>query len=148
MQLPETEIYELKVSGLLHDIGKIAIDESILKKSEPLTEQEWNEIKRHSDIGYRILNASPEMTEIAQYILSHHERYDGTGYPRRLKQEEIPLISRIITVADAYDAMTNERAYKKTLDKDAAVEELINNKWTQFDPYIVDIFIEKVVNNL
>jgi HD-GYP domain-containing protein (c-di-GMP phosphodiesterase class II) len=88
------------------------------------------------------------MMEIAQYILFHHERFDGTGYPRGLKREEIPLLSRIIAVADAYDAMTNARTYKKALDKDAAIKELIQNKGTQFDPHIVDVFIEKVLNNV
>lgn len=147
MELPEIEINKLKVCGLLHDIGKIAIEEKVLNKTERLTDQEWNEIKRHPDIGYRILSSSSEMVELAQYILSHHERFDGTGYPRGLKQEEIPLLSRIIAVADSYDAMTNERTYKEALDKDAAIEELIHNKGTQFDPYVVDIFIGKVLNN-
>jgi diguanylate cyclase (GGDEF)-like protein len=147
MELPEIEIYELKVSGLLHDIGKIAIEEHVLNKSEQLTEQEWNEIKRHSDIGFRILSSSPEMAEIAQFVLYHHERFDGTGYPRGLKLEEIPLLSRIIAVADSYDAMVNERVYKHVLTKDMAVEELIKYKGTQFDPHIIDTFIEKVLNN-
>lgn len=146
MDLPESKISELKVGGLLHDIGKVAIDENILKKSDQLTEEEWNEIKRHSDIGYRIINTSPEMSDIAQYVLSHHERYDGTGYPRGKKQEEIPLLARIIAVADSYDAMTNERPYKKVLNKDMATEELTKGKGTQFDPNIVDVFIEKVLN--
>jgi HD-GYP domain-containing protein (c-di-GMP phosphodiesterase class II) len=148
MGLSETEINKLKVSGLLHDIGKIAIEEQVLNKPGRLTDQEWNEIKRHPDIGYRILSSSLEMMEIVQYILFHHERFDGTGYPRGLKREEIPLLSRIIAVADAYDAMTNARTYKKALDKDAAIKELIQNKGTQFDPHIVDVFIEKVLNNV
>lgn len=146
MGLNEEEIRKLKISGLLHDIGKIAIDNSILDKPEKLNEQEWDEIKRHSYIGYRILNNEPEMNEIAQYILYHHERLDGTGYPRGLKQEEIPLLSRIITVADAYDAMTSKRQYKVVLNKNTAVKELVKNKGTQFDPDIVDVFIEKVLN--
>lgn len=148
MELSETEIYELKYSGMLHDIGKIAIDKSILTKTEPLTEQEWLEIKRHSEIGYRILSSSPEMSDIAQYVLSHHERFDGTGYPRGLKRDEIPLFSRIIAVADSYDAMTNERSYKKTLTGEMAVDEIIRNKGTQFDPQIADIFICKVLHPL
>lgn len=146
MELSESEINELKVGGLLHDIGKIAIDESILNKPGQLTEAEWNEIKRHSDIGYRIINSSPEMSDIAQHVLSHHERYDGTGYPRGLMKEEIPFLSRIIAVADSYDAMTNPRPYKKVLNKYLAAEELVNGKGTQFDPNIVDVFIEKVLN--
>lgn len=146
MGLPEAQVNELKVGGLLHDIGKVAIDVSILGKPGKLTENEWNEIKRHSDIGYRIINSSPEMADVAQYVLSHHEKYDGTGYPRGLKGEEIPLLARIIAVADSYDAMTNERSYRKILTKEMAVEELIRGKGTQFDPKVVDVFIRKVIN--
>lgn len=146
MNLPDTVIDELKISGLLHDIGKVAIDDGILQKKEQLTDQERIEIKRHSDIGYRILNTAPEMTDIALYVLSHHERYDGTGYPRGIKQKEIPLVSRIIAVADSFDAMTNERPYKKVLSRGMAVNELEKNKGTQFDPDIVNVFIRKVVD--
>lgn len=145
MALPESRIIELKVAGLLHDIGKVALNENILNKTGPLTENEWNEVKRHSDIGYRIINTSPEMSDIASYVLFHHEHYDGTGYPKGLKGEEIPLLARIITVADAYDSMTNEKTYKQVMSKDAAVNELIKGKGTQFDPHIVDVFIEKVI---
>lgn len=148
MELPKMEINKLKVCGLLHDIGKIAMDEGVLNKSGQLTELEWNEIKKHPDIGYRILNSSPEMVEIAQCILSHHERFDGTGYPQGLNQDEIPLLSRIIAVADSYDAMTSERAYKKVLNKNMAIEELVKNKGIQFDPYVVDSFIGKVLNTV
>lgn len=148
MELPEVEINKLKASGLLHDIGKIAIEDSILNKPGRLTEKEWREIKRHPDIGYRILSSSPEMGEIAQYVLFHHERFDGTGYPRGLKREEIPLLSRIIAVADSYDAMTSPRPYKNALDEDAAIQELIRNKGTQFDPDIVDVFIERVLKTV
>jgi len=109
--LPEGEIEELRTVGLLHDIGKIAIDESILKKQERLTYDEWEEIKRHPEIGYRLLSTVNDMSEMAQYVLLHHEKWDGSGYPKSLKGEEIPLQSRIIAVADAYDAMTSERTY-------------------------------------
>jgi len=147
MKLSEIEINKLKVSGLLHDIGKISIDDRILTKSEPLTDQEWNEIKKHPEVGYRILGSSSEMVELAKYVLYHHERFNGTGYPKGLKGEEIPILSRIIAVADSYDAMTNERVYKKPLSKEVAIEDLIKNSGIQFDPYIVDVFIEKVLNN-
>lgn len=146
MNLPETDIDELRLGGLFHDIGKVAIDDSIIQKKGQLNEQELIEIKRHSDIGYRILNTAPEMADIALYVLSHHERFDGTGYPRGIQREEIPLISRIIAVADAYDAMTNERPYKKVLGHDMAIEELKKNKGTQFDPDIVDVFIRTKKN--
>lgn len=147
MNLPPAAIEELRVSGLLHDIGKAGIDKGILQKTGQLSEQEQALIKSHSDLGYRILRTVPEMEDIALYVLFHHERFDGTGYPLGSRQEEIPLVSRIIAVADAYDAMTNERPYKKILDHDLAVKELEKNKGTQFDPAIVDIFIKKVINN-
>jgi len=147
MDLSELEVYKLEVSGLFHDIGKIAIQDYVLNKTGPLTVQEWHEIMRHPEIGYWILSTSLEMSDIAKYVLYHHERYDGSGYPKGLKQEEIPLFSRIISVADSYDAMTNQRSYKETLDLDTAVKELIVNKGIQFDPAIVDIFIEKVLEH-
>ncbi|MFL0267662.1 HD-GYP domain-containing protein [Candidatus Clostridium radicumherbarum] len=148
MGLAEVEIKQLEICGLLHDIGKIAIDDNILNKPERLTEKEWNEVKKHPGIAFRILSSSPEMKEIAKGVLSHHERYDGLGYPKGLKQDEIPLMSRIIAVADSFDAMTSERVYKKPLQKDAAIKELIKNKGTQFDPYIVDKFVERVLINI
>lgn len=147
MELPDSDIHKLEVSGLFHDIGKLMIQEQILNKSGPLTNQEWDEIICHPEVGYRILNTSIEMSEIADYVLYHHEWYDGTGYPGGLKAEEIPLLSRIISVVDSYDAMTNQRSYKDTLDQSLAVKELVNNKGKQFDPDIVDVFIEKVLNN-
>lgn len=142
MGLVEAEINKLKTCGLLHDVGKVAIDDSILKKTEALTEQDWFEIKRHSDIGFKILNPFPGMSDIARCVLFHHERIDGKGYPRGISKEEIPFISRVVAVADAFDAMTNERVYKKALSKNQALIELEKNKGTQFDPDVVDIFIK------
>lgn len=147
LELSDIDIYKLEVSGLFHDIGKIAIQDYILNKKGPLTVQEWNEIMRHPEIGYWILSTSLEMSDIANYVLYHHERYDGSGYPKGLKREEIPLLSRIIAIADSYDAMTNQRSYKETLDQNMAVNELIINKGKQFDPNIVDVFIEKVLKH-
>ncbi|EPY2274048.1 HD domain-containing phosphohydrolase [Clostridium sporogenes] len=144
--LTERETEELKTIGLLHDIGKIAIEENILNKREELTEDEWQEIKRHPEIGYRILNTVNDMLEIAEYVLYHHERWDGKGYPKGLKGEEIPLQSRIITIVDAYDAMTSQRSYRNALQEKIAIEELKINSGTQFDPKLVRIFIEKVLN--
>lgn len=147
MGLPEVELNQLEMSGLFHDIGKIAIREQILEKTEPLTAAEWNEIMRHPEIGYRILCTSFEMTEIAKFVLHHHERYDGMGYPRGLKADEIPLISRVITVADSYDAMTNLRSYRETFSQEQAVEELLTNRGTQFDPDLVEIFVNRVLRS-
>ncbi|ADK14552.1 HD domain-containing phosphohydrolase [Clostridium ljungdahlii] len=145
MNLPEGEIQELKTVGFLHDIGKVAIDENILNKPGKLIDEEWEKIKRHPEIGYRILSSVNDMAEMSEYVLAHHERWDGKGYPKGLKGEEIPLKSRIIAIADAFDAMTSERAYRSALSKEIAVEELIKNAGIQFDPELVKIFVEKVV---
>jgi len=143
--LSEYEIEELKSVGLIHDIGKIAIDENILNKSGKLTEDEWKEIKRHPEIGYRILSTSTEMSDMASYVLHHHERWDGKGYPKGLKGDEIPFVSRIISIADAYDAMTSERCYREALSEEAAIEELQKKSGIQFDPELVSVFLKKVL---
>lgn len=136
------EIALLKAISNLHDIGKIAIDDAILNKPGKLDEKEWEQIKRHPEIGYRILSTSPEYAEIAQDILSHHERYDGRGYPRGIKGESIPIRARIISVADSYDAMVSERPYRKPLSHEEAIEEIRRNLGSQFDPKIGQLFIE------
>jgi HD-GYP domain-containing protein (c-di-GMP phosphodiesterase class II) len=145
MELPEVDIYRLEIGGLFHDVGKIAIQDQVMNKSGPLTAQEWADIMRHPEVGYWILSSSHDIADIAEYVLYHHERYDGSGYPKKLQGEEIPLLSRIISVADSYDAMTNDRPYKETLDLEGALNELAINKGRQFDPDIVDIFIDKVL---
>jgi diguanylate cyclase (GGDEF)-like protein/PAS domain S-box-containing protein len=145
LKLTEGKIQELKTIGLLHDIGKIAIDENILNKPEKLTENEWEEVKRHPEIGYRILSTVNDMLEMANNVLYHHERWDGKGYPKGLKGSEIPFESRIISIADAYDAMTSERSYRNALSEEVALGELEKNAGIQFDPELVKIFIEKVL---
>ncbi|EHQ90136.1 PocR ligand-binding domain-containing protein [Desulfosporosinus youngiae] len=144
--LSEIEISRLKVVGLLHDIGKIAIEEGILNKPGKLTDREWDDLKRHPDIGYRILSSSYEMVDLADCILAHHERWDGKGYPKGLKGEAIPLVSRIIALADSYDAMISERPYRVSLTEKQALEEIRRNSGTQFDPAIAGIFIEKLLS--
>ena len=142
--LYDEEIDELNTVGMLHDIGKIAIEEKILNQPGSLTNEEWEEIKRHPEIGYRILSTVNDMSSMAEYVLAHHERWDGTGYPKGLKGEEIPVQARILALADAYDAMTSYRSYKNTLTEEEAMEELQKNSGTQFDPKLVSIFIKKV----
>jgi len=144
--LPEVDVQELKSVGLLHDIGKIAIDEEILNKPGKLTNAEWDEIKRHPEIGYRILSTVHGMAEMAEYVLAHHERWDGLGYPKGIKGEELPLQPRIIAIADAYDAMTSSRSYRDALPDEVAVSELRKNAGIQFDPELVELFIDKVVS--
>ena len=139
--LAQQSINELQLVSMLHDIGKIGIDDRILNKPGPLTKDEWEIMKRHPEIGYRIAMSSPELESIALYILHHHERWDGTGYPSGLSGKQIPLLSRILSVVDAFDAMTKDRIYRKAMPESVALEEIINNAGTQFDPRIAEIFI-------
>lgn len=127
--------------AVFHDIGKINIDQAILKKPAKLEADEWIEVKKHPGIGYRIANSISDLRPLSEYVLHHHERYDGTGYPRNLKGEEIPLLSRMMAVVDSYDAMTSDRPYRKALTKEAAIQELIEYSGTQFDPNIVSSFL-------
>ncbi len=138
---------DLKTIGLLHDIGKIIIGDNVLEKKEKLTDDEWAEIKQHPIIGYRIINCSMEMSDIALGILTHHEHWDGTGYPKGLKGTDIPLTARIIAVADAYDAMTSERPYGHVLDKNHAAEEIIDKMGTHFDPEIAKVFVSDILQS-
>ena len=110
-----------------------------------LSEEEWQIMKKHPEIGYRIAMSIPELAPIADYILCHHERWDGTGYPQGLKGSEIPLPSRIIAIADAFDAMTSDRPYKQSISKEAAQEELRRNAGKQFDPTLIQLLLyEKI----
>lgn len=141
LQLSSKEMDELSLLALLHDVGKVSIDPNILQKPGPLTAEEWEEMKQHPQIGYPIAQATPELAVVADLILSHHERWDGKGYPRGLKGTEIPLSCRILAVADAYDAMTSDRVYRKAMSNEDAVCELEKNSGTQFEPSIVNFFI-------
>lgn len=136
--------HDLQTAGLMHDIGKIGIAEGILDKSEKLSEQDWLEIRRHPEIGYRILSSANEFAEIADHILEHHERWDGSGYPNGLKGEEISLEARIIAIADAYDAMTRMRLHMDDLTVEEAIEEINRCSGTQFDPEIARVFIDMI----
>jgi diguanylate cyclase (GGDEF)-like protein len=142
MALSQTEISELALLATLHDIGKIGVNDQILNKPGKLTDEEWTQMRKHTEIGYRIAMSSPELISIADYILTHHERWDGKGYPQGLSGTAIPLISRILSVVDAYDAMTKDRVYRKAMSKDHAIEELKANAGSQFDPTVVGVFIE------
>jgi len=140
MNLSPDEISELSLLSVLHDIGKIGIDPHILNKPGPLNETEWIEIRKHSEIGYRIAQSIPELSNVADHILYHHERWDGCGYPGGLKGASIPLLCRILSIADAYDAMINDRIYRKAMPSEHALDEILRNSGTQFDPQIVIIF--------
>jgi len=147
MGLSKTDINKLKVIGLIHDIGKIAINEDILSKPSKLTDIEFEEIKRHPEIGYRILSSTNELTELSEHILKHHEKLDGSGYPNGIKAKDIPLMTRILSVADAYDAMTSTRVYQNALHQETAIAELKKHSGTQFDENVVNIFIKNVLTN-
>lgn len=146
MRLSAKEMDELALFAVLHDIGKVGIKESVLQKPGALTAEEWEEIKKHPEIGWRIAQNTQELVVIAEYILCHHERWDGKGYPWGLKGEEIPLLCRILAVADAYDAMTNSRSYRKALSRKEAIAEIKRNAGTQFDPEVVDVFLNIITN--
>jgi diguanylate cyclase (GGDEF)-like protein/PAS domain S-box-containing protein len=142
--LSKVELDELELLAVLHDLGKIGIPNSILDKPGPLTPDEWDQMKQHPEIGYRIAGSSPELTSISAYILAHHERWDGSGYPKGLKGEEIPLLSRILSVADAFDAMTSERPYGSVKSKEEALREIHRYSGSQFDPSVTAVFLEIV----
>ena len=142
MGLSDKDIGRLALLSILHDIGKIAIPQNILLKPGRLDAEEWEIMKTHTSKGYRIAKASPELEAIAELILHHHEKWDGTGYPSGLKGEEIPLLSRIITVVDSYDVMVHDRPYHKAISEAEAREELMRCAGTQFDPKIVEAYLE------
>jgi diguanylate cyclase len=145
MGLNEREIWQVKLAGMLHDIGKIGVNELILDSKGRLTEQERKEVKKHAETGYQILKSSYEFSDAAEFVLEHHERWDGKGYPRGLRGKEISVQARIIAVADTYDDIVSERAYKPKLHKEDAIKELERCAGTQFDPEVVNVFLEKVI---
>lgn len=145
MDLSNEDSIKLVLTTELHDIGKIMVPDYILNKEGPLSMGEFQVIEKHTEAGYRIAKATPEIAHIADFILYSHERWDGNGYPGRLKGEAIPLISRMAFILDAYDAMTNDRPYRKALSREEAVNELRENANTQFDPNLIKIFINDVL---
>lgn len=146
LDFSENVIHEIKTVGILHDIGKIAISPDVLNKNDKLTPEEWEEVKRHPITGYNILKSVEEYASYADVVLHHHERWDGKGYPSGLKGEDISLFSRIVAIADSYEAMTAKRSYHKTKTKEEAIAELQKCAGTQFDATIVKVFIDKVLN--
>ncbi|MBC3797697.1 HD domain-containing phosphohydrolase [Acetobacterium tundrae] len=145
----ETEmVNQIRLAGLVHDIGKIGIDEKILNKHGKLNQVEWKEIQRHPEIGYRILNSSTEFMELATYVLQHQEKWDGQGYPLGLKGDNISIQARIIGIADAYDAMTSYRTYGDALSEEDAIKEIKRCSGSQFNPEIARIFVEKVMGKV
>jgi HD-GYP domain-containing protein (c-di-GMP phosphodiesterase class II) len=143
--LPESTLDDLAVLTLIHDIGMVGIPDSILTKVDaPLSADEQEALKKHPEIGYRVAQASIELAHVADGILSHHENWDGTGYPQGLKGEEIPLIARIVAIVDAYDSMTAGRSYKAAKSKKQAIHEIRRLAGTRFDPDLAEAFARVV----
>lgn len=148
LSLSNSDIMTIKYGSILHDIGKIGIAEDVLNKKSRFTNEEYNIIKKHPEIGYGIIKDVSELNEAKRIVYEHHERIDGLGYPQGLKGDEIHLLARIVSVADAYDAMTSKRAYRQDpLTTEEAIDELIKNSSTQFDKNIVQIFIKSLKSN-
>ena len=145
--LPEEDLRTLKIGGLFHDIGKIGIPDSILLKESKLTDDEYSEIKNHPSIGAHILCNAEAFKDIIPIVKHHHERFDGRGYPGKLKGEDIPYFARIAAVADTFDAMTSRRTYRDSLPLDVVKEEIRDCSGTQFDPEIAKVFLDILENH-
>lgn len=146
LSLDEEESRLLMTAGLMHDIGKVAVSDEILDKPGELTDEEWDKIRQHTEVGCRIVSSAHEMIGVGSTILAHHERWDGKGYPRGIKWHEIPFAARIVALADSYVAMTSSQPYRDRMTRDQAIAEIRRNAGTQFDPELAETFIEKVVS--
>jgi HD-GYP domain-containing protein (c-di-GMP phosphodiesterase class II) len=140
--LPDALAERIYMAGLLHDVGKIGVPESVLQKTGRLTPEEFEQMKRHPQIGAKILQDVKQISDIIPGVLHHHERYDGQGYPGRLTGENIPLMGRIICLADCFDAMTSNRTYRKALPLEVALTEIRRCSGTQFDPILTEAFLK------
>jgi diguanylate cyclase (GGDEF)-like protein/putative nucleotidyltransferase with HDIG domain len=142
MDFEESDLETLAMAALLHDIGKISVPDAVLLKPGPLLPEEWDIMRKHPETGYQILMTGSYLKEVAELVYAHHERYDGTGYPRGIHGKNIPVGARVFAVIDAYEAMRSERAYRSPLTQEQAVKEIQQNRGTQFDPDIVDMFLK------
>ena len=145
--IPEYSLPDLRLLAHFHDIGKVGIPDHILFKSGPLTDEEWKIMRQHCEIGHRIANSTPDLAPIADWILKHQEWWNGKGYPLGIQGESIPLECRILSIVDAFDAMTSDRPYRKALDRNAATAELQRCAGAQFDPELVETFTRLVLHH-
>jgi len=141
MGMSQEEVNEIEMAGHVHDLGKVGIPDSILNKNGKLLDDEYDKIKKHPYTAYRLLKNLKPYQQCAKYVLYHHERIDGNGYPERLERSQIPLGAKILSVADSYDAMTTDRPYRKALSQEMAVREMLLYSGRQFDPDVVEAFI-------
>jgi HD-GYP domain-containing protein (c-di-GMP phosphodiesterase class II) len=139
--VPENCMSDLEMGALLHDIGKIGVPDQILNKPGRLTPEEYEVVKRHPEFGWTVIRSLPGMEQTSLYVLHHHENFDGTGYPARLKGAEIPIGSRIVSVIDAFDAMVSSRPYRDGMPVDEALRRLVEASGTQFDPAVIESFV-------
>jgi len=142
MKVPTEQAKLVEQAAALRDVGKRGVAQSVLLKEEDFTEQDWTEMRRHPEIGYEILREISFLGEVAKAVRCHHERYDGQGYPRGVSGEDIPIAARILSVLDAYVAMTSRRPYRKTRSHEDALQEILRNAGTQFDPEVVLAFAD------
>jgi diguanylate cyclase (GGDEF)-like protein len=140
--LPESTTSDLSLLAKFHDIGKVGVSDSIIFKKGPLTSEEWIEVKRHCEIGYRIALSASDLIPVADWILKHHEWWNGDGYPLGIKGEEIPIECRILAITEAYEAMTSVRPYRRAFSHGEAVAELLRHSGTQFDPELLEKFVQ------
>lgn len=145
--LSDSDLKILEIGGLFHDIGKIGVPDTILRKESKLTDDEYSEIKNHPSIGAHILSTASIFSDIIPIVKHHHEKYDGNGYPGRLKGEEIPYLARIASIADTFDAMTSKRTYRDALPLENVIAEFERCKGTQFDPKLADVFLDILKNH-
>ena len=148
MGLSEVELQKLKIGGLVHDVGKVSIEDSILFKDSKLSDEEYTKIKQHPGIGVEMLKKQEIFQNIIPIVKYHHERYDGKGYPEKLVGEEIPLLARVTSVADAFDAMSSKRTYNSLMNVEAIKQEFRVNRGIQFDPVATDAFLDILENNI
>ena len=145
--MPESDIENLRLGGLFHDIGKIGVPDSILQKEAKLTDDEYSQIKQHPNIGVHILSHAKIFKDILPIVEHHHEKYDGSGYPGKLKGENIPYLARITAIADSFDAMNSKRSYRDPLPIEVIVNEFERCRVIQFDPEIDDVFLDILKNH-